>query len=81
MLRWISIIYYAIVITVLGFWLWYSGVSKVSAATSGIFTSVLPVSSLILSNLILKEEVLLSHIIGIICVIVGIAISTIIINE
>lgn len=78
---WIAVTYYAIVVTVIGFYLWYKGVSKVSAATSGIFTSVLPVSSLLLSYLILKEEALIPHFIGALFVLIGILVSTIRFNK
>lgn len=69
---WISIIYYAIVVTVIGFFLWYQGVSKVQASTSAVFTGILPISSLVLSYTILKEPFLPIHIVGILFVLVGI---------
>lgn len=71
-LDWSYVLYYALIVTVLAFYLWYSGVTKVSAGVSGIFTSVLPVSAVILSGLILKEQFTVIHLIGITLVIAGI---------
>lgn len=72
---WLSIIYYALFVTVLGFYCWYSGVSKVAASTSAVFTSLLPISALILSCLILGETLLPVHLIGISLVLLAIWVS------
>jgi drug/metabolite transporter (DMT)-like permease len=47
--------YYALVPTVLGFWLWYAGAARVPAAEASLFTAVMPVSGLALSVLVLGE--------------------------
>jgi drug/metabolite transporter (DMT)-like permease len=69
---WGSIIYYGVIVTVVGFFLWYQGVSKTSGSTAAVFTGVLPVSALLLSYIILDELFLWSHAVGVICVLVGI---------
>ncbi|GEK26256.1 putative transporter YetK [Bacillus spizizenii] len=76
-LDWSYVLYYALFVTVLAFYLWYSGVRKVPAGVSGIFTSVLPVSAVILSGVILKEPFELVHLIGIACVISGVFVTVI----
>ncbi|RJS54625.1 DMT family transporter [Bacillus subtilis] len=76
-LDWSYVLYYALFVTVLAFYLWYSGVTKVPAGVSGIFTSVLPVSAVILSGVILKEPFEFVHFIGIACVIGGIFVTVI----
>jgi drug/metabolite transporter (DMT)-like permease len=69
---WLSIVHYALAVTVLGFILWYRGVSKVSAATAAVFTGVLPVSALVLSHFLLHEELRAAHGLGILLIFGGI---------
>ncbi len=70
---WLPVFYYGIVVTVIGFNLWFRGVEKVDASTAAVFTGVWPVSALLLSYLILKEQFIISHLAGIICIMFGIA--------
>lgn len=70
---WLLIVYYGVVVTAVSFPLWYGGVAKVPASTSGVFTGVLPVSAVILSYAVLHEPFLWSHFAGVLCVLVGIA--------
>lgn len=63
-LDWLNILYFGVVVTVIAFLLMYQGLSKVSASSAGVLTSVLPVSSLILSALILHEKITLYHLLG-----------------
>jgi drug/metabolite transporter (DMT)-like permease len=44
----------------------------VSASSAGVLTSVLPLSTVVLSFLILKEEILISHLLGMLFVIAAI---------
>ncbi|MED4462457.1 DMT family transporter [Metabacillus fastidiosus] len=69
---WINILYFGIVVTVLAFLLMYQGLSKVSASSAGVLTSVLPLSSVILSFFILKEEISFSHLLGILFILIAI---------
>jgi len=69
---WINILYFGIVVTVFAFLLMYQGLSKVSASSAGVLTSVLPLSSITLSFLILKEEFLLTHFLGMLFVLIAI---------
>ncbi|QHZ48332.1 DMT family transporter [Bacillus sp. NSP9.1] len=72
---WSYVLYYALIVTVLAFYLWYSGVTKVPAGISGIFTSVLPVSAVALSGIILKEQFTFIHMLGVAFVIGGIFVT------
>ncbi|MGG2091794.1 DMT family transporter [Bacillus sp. S13(2024)] len=63
--EWGLIFYFGIVVTVIAFILMYQGVSKVPASKAGVLTGVLPISSIILSILILGEEISLFHFVGI----------------
>lgn len=69
---WINILYFGMVVTVLAFLLMYQGLAKVSANSAGVLTSVLPLSSVILSFLILKEALLFTHLSGIVFVLIAI---------
>lgn len=68
---WGPIIYTAIFVNIISFILWFRGVDKVDATTAGVFTVVMPVTSVILSALILKEQVTGIMLSGILVVIAG----------
>jgi drug/metabolite transporter (DMT)-like permease len=76
MVGWIPIIYYGIAVSVIVHILWFRGVSKVPASTAAIFTSVVPVSAAFLSYTLLKEPFLWSHLVGTLCVLLGIGMLT-----
>ena len=69
-------VYYALVPTTLGFWLWYSGSSQVSGAQAGIFTALLPVSGLLLSAAWFAEPVEPRHWFGVGLAVLAIVIGT-----
>ena len=69
-------VYYALVPTTLGFWLWYAGSSKVSGAQAGILTALLPVSGLLLSAAWLGEPVEPRHGFGVCLAVLAIVISS-----
>lgn len=70
---WAALLYYAAVVTVAGFVLWYRGVAKVEASTAAVFTGVLPVSAVLLAHFVLGEELGARHAVGIVLVLVAIA--------
>jgi drug/metabolite transporter (DMT)-like permease len=72
---WLPILYYGVVVTVVGFVLWFRGVSMVPASTAATFTGVLPVSAVVLSYALLGEQFLWAHAVGVACVLGGIAFS------
>lgn len=61
---WASVIYYAVAVTILAYLCWFGGVTRVTANVAGVFTSVLPVSALILSALVLDRPVTQAHMVG-----------------
>jgi drug/metabolite transporter (DMT)-like permease len=61
---WLLILYFGIVVTVFAFLLMYHGLEKLPASTVGILTSVLPLSTVILSFIFLKESLHPYHLIG-----------------
>lgn len=72
---WLCLIYLAVVVTVIGFALWYYGVSAVSTSTSASFTGIIAVSSLVLSSLLLHEPMGWNHLIGMAIVIGAVILS------
>jgi drug/metabolite transporter (DMT)-like permease len=64
LIQYIPLAYYAVFVTVIAYMLWFSAVPKVSASTSAVFTSLLPISAVLLSYLILGERFVWAHLIG-----------------
>ncbi|KOS67040.1 hypothetical protein AEA09_15480 [Lysinibacillus contaminans] len=62
--EWGLVLYFGLVVTVIAFILLHQGVSKVSASTTGVLTSFLPLSSVFFSMFILGEEIFFLHNIG-----------------
>lgn len=69
-------VYYALVPTVLGFYLWYQGASKVSGAEASLFTAVYPIAGLLLSAGVLGESIETRHWIGVGITVLGIAVGS-----
>ena len=71
---WGAVAYFGAVFTVVAYLFWFSGVSRVSGTTAGIFTAVMPVSAVLLSSIFLKETFTLYHGLGIVLVLAAILI-------
>jgi len=69
--EWIPIVYYGVVVTVIGFILWFQGVTKVAASTAAVFTGIMPITAVLLSYLILQEAFAWSHVWGGLSVLAG----------
>ncbi|WP_078555184.1 DMT family transporter [Bacillus alkalicellulosilyticus] len=69
---WALILYFAVIVTVLAFLLMYEGLAKLPASAVGVLTSVLPLSTVLLSVLLLKEPFLLHHLFGLAIILVAI---------
>jgi drug/metabolite transporter (DMT)-like permease len=73
---WLILLYYGTVVPSLSFLLWFRGVSKVRASTADIFSSLLPIFTLLLSLLILHERLTWTRVLGMVMIIAGILLST-----
>lgn len=73
---WLAIVYYGSVGTVGAYLLWYQGMPKVPASTAGMFVGIVPVSTVVLSALLLKEPVRWAHVLGILCVLAALVCIT-----
>lgn len=69
---WLTVVYYGAFVTVLAYFFWFAGITRVPASTAGVFTSVMPVSALVLSVIVLGEPVGFEQIAGCGCVLGGI---------
>lgn len=61
---WLCVVYYALVVTILAYLCWFAGLTRVRPGEAGIFTSVLPVSALVLSHLYLGQPIQPQHVLG-----------------
>ncbi|NDI35301.1 DMT family transporter [Chengkuizengella sediminis] len=77
LIDWLYVLYFTIFVTVIAFFLWYSGVSKVSGNISGVFTAVIPVSTMFCSYLLLDEQFTLGHVIGMFLVMISTSVISI----
>jgi drug/metabolite transporter (DMT)-like permease len=71
----LSVLYYGTFVSVISYILWFKGISKVPASNAAVFTGIMPISSILLSSIILKESILPIHIISLIFIILGIYFS------
>ncbi|MGM1022404.1 MAG: DMT family transporter [Bacillota bacterium] len=58
------VLYYGIFVTALAYVLWFRGVSRVPASTVAVYTGCIPVSTLLLSYIILREPFSFAHLAG-----------------
>ncbi|MCG8683733.1 MAG: DMT family transporter [Desulfobacterales bacterium] len=78
---WISLVYFGAVFTVLAYLFWFSGVSRVSGTTAGLFSAVMPVSGVTLSCLFLHETFTRAHALGISLVLTAIVVMALVPNS
>ncbi len=67
--------YYGIFVTFLSYVLWFWGIEKIKAGNAAVFTSVVPISSILLSVILLKECLLPFHIVSLVFILADIFIS------
>ncbi|VVA44074.1 EamA/RhaT family transporter [Candidatus Roizmanbacteria bacterium] len=67
--QFLVIAYYGIFLSFISFLLWFEGQKKVSGTVAGIFTTVAPISSIILSIIFLNEFLQINQVVGAILVI------------
>ncbi|CAH2774586.1 MAG: Permease of the drug/metabolite transporter (DMT) superfamily [uncultured Paraburkholderia sp.] len=63
-----GVLYYALVPTVAGFVLWYAGARRISGAEAGLMTALVPVNTVALAALVLREAVSAAQLTGVVCV-------------
>ena len=73
---WWTVAYYGAAVTVLAYVFWFAGVTRVNPSTAGVFSTVMPVSALLLSAAFLGEPVGLAHMAGCALALGGILVMT-----
>lgn len=76
----LALVYYGIMVTAVAFILWFSGLEKVQASTAAVFTSFMPISSVVLAYLFLKEHLEWVHLASLLLILTGIALMTVVSN-
>ncbi|HEX3076611.1 MAG TPA: DMT family transporter [Lachnospiraceae bacterium] len=71
------LVYYGVCVSFLSHVLWFKGIGKVKASEAATFTSVVPISSIILAAILLRERIAFVHLIGMILIIGGILFSAV----
>lgn len=69
------VLYFGVMVTALSYLLWLNGVMRTSASTAAVFTGLMPVSSVLLSCLVLKDIFTPVHLLGLLCVLLGIILT------
>ncbi|HWT74872.1 MAG TPA: DMT family transporter [Mobilitalea sp.] len=69
------IVYYGVFVSFLSYIFWFRGIEKTKAGNAAVFTSVVPISSILLSVIILKEHIHAIHLISLILIVSGIWLS------
>ena len=67
--------YYGFFVSFLSYVFWFKGIARVPAGIAAAFTGLVPPSGIVLSWHILHEPVSAVHIVGLICILAGIALS------
>ncbi len=53
---WLALIWYGVFVTALAFICWYAGIKRCGALTAAAFSGMMPLSAMLLSSLILREQ-------------------------
>ena len=69
------IAYYGAAVSYLSYVLWFKGIALVPASAAAAFTGLVPLSGVALSWLVLGEQILWTHLAGLVCVTLGIWLS------
>jgi len=71
----LSVGYYGIFVSVISYVLWFKGIDKVDASNAAVFSGIMPISCIFLSSIVLREKILLIHIISLTFILLGIYFS------
>lgn len=71
----LCLLYYGVLVSALSYILWFRGIAHIEARKASLLKVIVPVSSIFLASILLKEAILPIHIFGMVCIIMGIVIS------
>ena len=69
--EWVALLWYGVFVTALAYLCWYAGIKRNGAFTAAAFSGLMPLTSMLLSTLLLRESTDLLQWIGGACVIAG----------
>lgn len=69
----LGVVYYALVPTVVGFFLWFAGASRIAGAQASALTAFVPISAAVFAAVFLHEHMSLAHWWALACVLAGVA--------
>lgn len=69
---WVALAWWAIASGIGYFWLWFVGVARVEAHAAGVVTVALPLSTMLMSAMVLHEEITTAHLVGAGCAIAAV---------
>ncbi|MCT8137913.1 DMT family transporter [Anaerobacillus sp. CMMVII] len=73
---WLAIAHMSVFVTVVSFIMYYYGIQQIGAAKASIFINFMPISAVIMASVFLDEALTLPHLIGALCVLGGVTLST-----
>ncbi|MED1664179.1 DMT family transporter [Brevibacillus laterosporus] len=73
---WLLVFYTAIIVTILAVILMNQGLKVIPASVASVFTALTPITTILLSSLVLKEDIYWYHILGMGFVVLGIIVLT-----
>ena len=71
LLEWSSLVWYGVFVTALAYLCWYAGIKRCGAFTAAAFSGLMPLTSMLLSTLLLRESTDVFQWLGGACVIAG----------
>lgn len=69
---WVSVIYVAVIVSVISFIWWYKGIQKIGAAKASVYINVMPLSATVMAALFLGEQLTIFHGIGAVLIFGGV---------
>lgn len=72
---WYGVFHIGVLVTVLPFLLWFKGAQNISTTMTGILNGLVPVSTVLFSYILLNESFQITHIVGLVLILLSIAVS------
>jgi drug/metabolite transporter (DMT)-like permease len=70
-ISWVALVWYGVFVTALAYLCWYAGIKRSGAFTAAAFSGLMPLTSMLLSTALLREQADVFQLLGGACVIAG----------
>lgn len=70
-IEWSALLWYGVIVTAIAYLCWYAGIKRSGAFTAAAFTGLMPLTSMLLSTVLLREQADVFQWLGGVCVIAG----------